>query len=124
MTYKEIFKDFFSKVIFPVAVTLLLYSMFKSLCIKNGVMDWFLLWILCGIPFGIRKMFVLLVPHGFDLGATVGILALSFILGGLIGGVILIWRLLRAVWYLILTIYRLFIINKKNSVTIVVEELQ
>ena len=50
-------------------------------------------WLCCGIPFGIRRMFVWLIPRGFDLSGTVGVVALNFIVGGLIGGVILIWRL-------------------------------
>ena len=49
-------------------------------------------------------MFVWLVPHGYDLGGSVGIIAVNFIVGGLI---ILTWRLVVAVWYIPLTIYRL-----------------
>lgn len=45
-------------------------------------------------------MFCWLVPHGYDLGGTVGIIAVNFI----VGGVILTWRLLVAVWYIPLTI--------------------
>ncbi|MDY2985573.1 MAG: DUF6050 family protein [Synergistes jonesii] len=41
-----------------------------------------------------------------------GIFALNFIVGGLIGGVILIWRLLVAAWRIPLTIYRLLTVGK------------
>ena len=41
-----------------------------------------------------------LIPIGFGVSGTVGAAALNLLLGGLIGGVILIW-------YLPLTIYRL-----------------
>ena len=62
----------------------------------------------CGVPFGIGKMFTL-IPIGFGISGTVGVVALNLVLGGLIGGVILIWKLAVALWYLPLTIYRLAI---------------
>ena len=49
---------------------------------------------------------------GYDIAGTVGIIALNFILGGIIGGVILIWRLVVAAWYIPLTIYRLLTTDK------------
>ena len=107
MTRKEITKDFLSKVLFPVLIAAVLFAAFKSIFTKDGVTDYFLVWILCGIPFGIRRMYLWLIPRGFDLGGTVGVLAINFIVGGLIGGFVLIWRLLCAAWYFILTIYRL-----------------
>ncbi len=55
---------------------------------------------------GIGKMFTL-IPIGFGISGTVGVVALNLVLGGLIGGVILIWKLVVAIWYLPLTIYRL-----------------
>lgn len=58
------------------------------------------------MPFGIDKMFTL-IPIGFGISGTVGVVALNIVLGGLIGGVILIYRLAVAAWYLPLTIYRL-----------------
>ena len=42
----------------------------------------------------------------------VGVVALIFIVGGLIGGVILIWRLAVAAWYIPLTIYRLLNVGR------------
>ncbi len=99
--------------IWPIVVALLLYGIFKSVFIKDGVTDYFLMWILCGIPFGIRKMFLWLIPNNYSLSGTVGIWALNFIIGGLIGGVILVWRLLVAVYYIPLTVVRL--IAAKNT---------
>ena len=58
------------------------------------------------MPFGIGKMFTL-ISIGFGISGTVGVVALNLVLGGLIGGVILIWKLAAAIWYLPLTIYRL-----------------
>lgn len=74
--------------------------MFKNVFTEDGQTNYFYVWLCCGIPFGIRRMFVWLVPHGYDIAGTVGIIALNFILGGIIGGVILIWRLVVAAWYI------------------------
>ena len=106
MTKTDIWKDFLKKTIVPVAVALLLYSIFSRIFVENGMVDFFLVWIACGIPFGIGKMFTL-IPIGFGISGTVGVVALNVVLGGLIGGIILIYRLAVAVWYLPLTVYRL-----------------
>lgn len=106
MSRSDIIKDFFKKAVLPVAIAFLLYSMFSNIFVSNGAPDYFLIWLACGVPFGIGKMFTL-IPIGFDLSGTVGVFALNLILGGLIGGVILIWKLAVAVWYIPLSIYRL-----------------
>ena len=80
MTRGEIWKDFLKHTVLTLVIALFLFLIFK---------------------------FVWLVPHGYDLGGSVGIIAVNFIIGGLIGGVILTWRLVVAVWYIPLTIYRL-----------------
>ena len=112
MTRGEIVKDFFKKTILPVVIAVCLFLMFKNVFTENGQTNYFYIWLCCGIPFGIRRMFVWLVPHGYDIAGTVGIVALNFIVGGIIGGVILIWRLVVAVWYIPLTIYRLLTVGK------------
>lgn len=108
MTKKEIWKDFFTKTVLPVTLALVLFYAFQTIFTENGERDYFLIWLCCGLPFGIRRMFVWFIPHGYDIGSSVGILALNFIVGGLIGGFVLIWRLVVAAWYIPLTIYRLF----------------
>ena len=40
-----------------------------------------------------------LIPIGFGISGTVGVVSLNLVLGGLIGGVILIWKLAVALWY-------------------------
>ena len=48
--------------------------------------------LLCvGVPFGIHRMFLWLVPHKFDLAGTVGVFVLDVIIGGIIGGIVLMW---------------------------------
>lgn len=76
---------------------------------RNGELDLLWLWILCGLPFGIHRMYVWIVPGGSSLGGGAALFALNFIIGGLIGGFVLVWRLLVAAWYVPLTIYRLIV---------------
>ena len=49
-------------------------------------------------------MCVWIVPGG---GAA--LFVLNFVIGGIIGDFVLVWRLLVAVWYVPLTIYRLIV---------------
>ena len=109
MTRTEAIKEFFKKAVLPVAIAGLLYCIFKSACIRNGELDLLWLWILCGLPFGIHRMCVWIVPGGSSLGGGAALFALNFIIGGLIGGFVLVWRLLVAAWYVPLTIYRLIV---------------
>ena len=48
-----------------------------------------------------------IVPGG-SLGTALPLFLLNFIIGGVIGGFVLVWRLLVAAWYIPLTIYRLW----------------
>jgi len=112
MTRGEIWKDFFKKTVLTVLIAGVLFYWAALVFTKDGVTNYFYVWLCCGIPFGIRRMFVWLVPHVYDIAGTVGIIALNFILGGIIGGVILIWRLVVAAWYIPLTIYRLLTTDK------------
>ena len=92
MTRTEAIKEFFKKAVLPVAIAGLLYCIFKSACIRNGELDLLWLWILCGLP-------------------CAALFVLNFVIGGLIGGFILVWRLLVAAWYVPLTIYRIAVVK-------------
>jgi len=87
----------------------LVHCIFKSACVKNGELDYVWLWILCGLPFGLHRMCLWIVPGGGSLGGGIALFALNFIIGGVIGGFILAWRLIVAVWYVPLTVYRLIV---------------
>ena len=99
-------KEFAKKVIFPVATAILLIVVFYPVCIREGEFDYLKLWLLVGMPFGICRMFLWIVPKGFDIGGTVGVVALNFLAGGVIGGLVLAWRLLDAAGYFIKTVFR------------------
>ncbi|MDR1961338.1 MAG: DUF6050 family protein [Gracilibacteraceae bacterium] len=115
MTRREIAKDFFTKTVLPVAIAGFLIAILKPTFTHDGTTDYFSLWVVCGVPFGIRRMCVWLIPHNYDLGGTLGIWAINFIIGALIGSFIIIWRLARAAWYLILTVYRLLTYNSNSN---------
>ena len=56
MERKEIVRCFFKKVVLPVALAAFLFFLFRPVCTEeNGAVNYVLLWILCGIPFGIAK---------------------------------------------------------------------
>ncbi len=116
MTKTDIAKDFFFKVVIPVFLAWFLFAMFKNVFTKDGVTDYFKVWLVCGIPFGIRRMQLWLIPNGgAGFQFSIGIWALNFIVGGIIGGVILIWRLVVAAWYLVLTVYRIATYNSDSN---------
>ena len=58
------------------------------------------------IPF---RLLGALLPGGGSLGGGIALFALNFIIGGVIGGFVLAWRLIVAVWYVPLTVYRLIV---------------
>ena len=54
-------------------------------------------------------MWLWFVPGGGSMGGGVALFALNFIIGGIIGGFVLVWRMIVAVWYVPLTAYRLIV---------------
>ena len=107
MTRGEAVRQFIFKSIIPVTAAVLLFFIFRSACIKDGSVDYFLLWLLCGLPFGIHRMFLWIIPGGRSFGGSIAVFALNLLIGAVIGGIVLVWRLLVAVWYVPLTVYRL-----------------
>ena len=93
-------KEIWKKVIWTVMAVLFLAVVFRPLCIEEDGIDYWKLLFLMGIPFGVQKMFVWLIPSGYGIGETAGIFALNLLVGGIIGGFILVWRLLEAVFIL------------------------
>ena len=65
----------------------------------NTGLFWFLF--LAGFPFGVHKMCVILVPRQMDIGGTVGVAALSVIIGGLAGSLLIPVYMVRAVYVLL-----------------------
>ena len=57
-------REFLNKTVMPVGTVLFLAFLFRPLCMVQGELDWRLLMLLVGIPVGIRKMFLWVVPSG------------------------------------------------------------
>ncbi|MCI8593608.1 MAG: hypothetical protein HFI88_15055 [Lachnospiraceae bacterium] len=95
--------EFVKKVLVPVLSALFLAALFRPLCVEDGQCDYLKLWLCMGIPFGVHRMFLWLVPRGYDIGGTMGVLAVNLLIGGVIGGAVLVWRLLVAAVCLVKT---------------------
>lgn len=110
MTKSEAAKAFLIKSVLPIALALLVYCIFKSACVKpDDSIDYVWLWVLCGLPFGLHRMCLWIVPSGRSFGGGIALLALNLVIGGIIGGFVLVWRLIVAVWYVLLIISRLIV---------------
>ena len=96
--------EFVKRVIVPVVSALFLAALFRPLCMDNWECDYLKLLLFMGVPFGICRMFFWIIPKGYDIGGTVGILFINVLVGGVIGGIVLVWRLMVAAVYLVKTI--------------------
>ena len=92
-------RNMIKKVIVPALVIVVLFAVLRP-CIQDGKCNYLLLLLLMGIPFGIGKMCVWMVPRGFDLGGTLAVWTMNFLIGGLIGSVVLLAMVGQAIIYL------------------------
>ncbi len=106
MTKAAILTTFMKKNICPVLLAAILYNLFFQLAVQYGTVNYLYLLMLCGIPFGIRVMFMLPMFFG-NLGTGIAMGCFNIAIGALIGGIILIWKLLVAVWYVPVTVVKL-----------------
>ena len=82
------------KIVFPAGLLAAWMMTCYPVCNKADGFDVFLYWILVGCPYGLRKMCMILVPKNFGIAGSMGILALNCIVGGLIGGIIVLVRII------------------------------
>ena len=97
-----------------VVVAYLLFVWGKILFLKDGQIEYFYVALFCGDPFRIWRMFLWLVPFGHDIAFTIGIFAVSILIGGIIGIFVLSWKLAVAAWYIPLTICYLLTAGKNG----------
>lgn len=86
------------KIVLPVSLLAVWMITCYPICRKAEGFDFFLYWVLVGCPYGIRKMCMILIPKNFGIA---GILALNCIVGGLIGGVVVILRMVMVLMEII-----------------------
>lgn len=104
MSRKEILK----KIILPVGTIVILAMIFQPLCVENGILDWRKLILFLGMPYGVRRMFLWFVPTGMGIGGTIGAAVFNLLIGGLFGSVILVWKMMVAVFTVAKGIYYSF----------------
>ena len=85
---------FINKIIVPAVIIAVWMLTCYPVCNKAEGFDWFLYWIIAGCLFGIRRMCLWLIPKNFSISGSIGVLALNCIIGGLIGGVVLIFKII------------------------------
>ena len=83
------------KIIFPVIGIAIWMLTCYPVCNKADGFDLFLYWIMVGCPFGIHRMCLWLVPRKFGISGSIGILALNCIIGGIIGGFVLCYMIIK-----------------------------
>ena len=106
MTRTDILTTFIKKSILPILFAAILYNLFFYITVQYGTVNYVYLIMLCGIPFGIRFMFMLPMFFG-NLGTGIAMGCFNISIGALIGGFILLWKLAFALWYILVTAVRL-----------------
>ena len=100
----------FKKCVVPVVMAIILLLLFNPVyCSEQGI-NYFLVWILIGLPFGLSKMSFWIVSHKMDLSGSLGVMFFELIIAGMIGGVIAIWYLLeitlKTTWLLVGSLFK------------------
>ena len=80
------FRRFSVSVVLPLIIAAACALLFKTVYASPEGVNYLLMWICIGIPFGIHRMCLWLVPTKFDLAGTIGVVAVNIIVGGIIGG--------------------------------------
>ena len=93
--------DVIKKSILPLAFMVFWFWMTKTIMKVSGQTDWFWWVFIAGLPFGIHKMRLILIPRGMDTTATLGMAALSVIIGALIGCIMIPVYVIRAVYVIL-----------------------
>ena len=91
-------EDVIKKSILPLAFMVFWFWMTKTIMKVSGQTDWFWWIFIAGLPFGIHKMRLILISKGMDITATLGMVALSVIIGALIGSIMIPVYVIRAVY--------------------------
>ena len=86
-------RNLMMKVILPAIGIALWLAVCIPIATRPEGFNYIMFWIIAGIPFGLRFMFFKLMPKGYGISGTVGAFALNIIIGGLIGGVMLVTRI-------------------------------
>ena len=95
-------------VILPVVLIGIIIIVFYPVCVKEDGFDFFQFWLLTGFIFGVRKMSFILLPKNMSIGECIGAIALNCLIGGLIGGFVLCFMIIKIFAELTLIILETF----------------
>ncbi len=84
------------KIIIPMAVIGLWMLTCYYMCNGEEGFDYFRYWIYCGFPFGLRRMWLWLIPKNFGIQG-IAVVALNCILAGLIGGFVVMVHIVQII---------------------------
>src|SRR5574344_1006443 len=87
MRIKECSVIFFKEILIPLIAIAVVLCFAYPICHKAEGMDYFLLWLIVGFPFGIRRMMLWLIPHNYGISG----------IGGIIGGFVVIYMIGRSI---------------------------
>ena len=87
-------KEIITKLIIHGAISMIICLIVHPMCMNGEILDWRKILLFVGIPFGIQKMFLLIVPRNTGTGEMLGMLVLNLMVGSLIGIGVFAWRLL------------------------------
>ncbi len=87
--------DVVFKILIPILAISFMVLFCYPVCNKPEGFDYFLFWILVGFPFGIRRMWLWLIPRNYGIAGSLGVMALNCIVGGIIGGFVAIITLIK-----------------------------
>ena len=94
-------KDVLMKAVFPITLLVVWSWLAYNFCISIEQEEWWKIWMVIGIPYGVRRMFIWILPKNFDIGGTVGVWVLNIIIGCLIGEMMVVWYIFRAVYIMV-----------------------
>ena len=84
------------RVIIPILAISFMVLFCYPVCNKPEGFDYFLFWILVGFPFGIRRMWMWLIPRNYGIAGSLGVMALNCIVGGIICGCVAVITVIKA----------------------------
>ena len=88
-------RNLMTKILIPSLFIVLWIAVCVPIATRSEGFNYFMFWIIAGIPFGIRYMFFKLMPKGYGISGTIGAFALNIIIGGIIGGIMLMTRIVQ-----------------------------
>ncbi|MBR6475827.1 MAG: ABC transporter permease [Lachnospiraceae bacterium] len=88
-------RNIITKILIPSLFIVLWIAVCVPIATRSEGFNYFMFWIIAGIPFGFRYMFFKLMSKGYGISGTIGAFALNIIIGGIIGGIMLMTRIVQ-----------------------------